>query len=118
VPAGYIPIQWNSINGYSLRAIPTTTAEADVAKALALVKQLRVYPLALAANPPAQRYIDMAGKLLDGVVAFDASFYQRLSRMVNEEPVKTRDLVARANSTPLASVRAEPSRPIQRPALF
>lgn len=34
----------------------------------------------------------MSGWLLDGVVAFDASFYQRLARMINEEPVANRDL--------------------------
>jgi hypothetical protein len=95
VPAGYLPVQWDTYNGYSLlRAIPITTSEADVAKAIALVKQLRVYPLSQAADPPAQRYIDMAGKLLDGVVAFDESFYARLVRMVDEEPIQIRDLVA------------------------
>jgi hypothetical protein len=35
----------------------------------------------------------MSGKLLDGVVAFDETFYDRLAKMVNEEPVLTRDLV-------------------------
>jgi hypothetical protein len=102
VPAGYIPIQWTSLNGYSmLRAIPATNSAADVAKAIALIKQLRVYPLAQAANPRPQRYIDMAGKLLDGVVTFDSSFYVRLSQMVNEEAVQTRDLVAMGQLTAL-----------------
>jgi hypothetical protein len=95
VPTGYIPVRWSTINGYALlRAIPTTSSETDVAKAIALVNQLRLYPLAQASEPPPQRYIDMAGKLLDGVVAFDDTFFARLSRMVNEEPVRTRDLVA------------------------
>ena len=51
--------------------ISKTSAAADVAKAIALVKQMRVYPLAAAAAPPEQRYIDMAGQLMDGVVKFD-----------------------------------------------
>ena len=93
LPQGYFPIQFQTFNGYSLlRAISTTSADADVAKALALVKQLRVYPLAQAANPPTQKYIDMAGKLLDGVVQFDETFFASLARMVNEEPVLPRDL--------------------------
>lgn len=95
VPSGAIPLQFETVNGYALlRAIPTTTSEADVAKALDLVKQIRLYPLTQAANPPEQRYIDMAGTLLDGVVRFDASFFDSLARMVNEEPVLARDLVA------------------------
>ncbi|MNE76943.1 hypothetical protein D3C80_1732170 [compost metagenome] len=53
------------------------------------MKQIRLYTLAQASNPPEQTYMDMSGKLLDGVVAFDDSFYQRLARMVNEEPVMT-----------------------------
>jgi hypothetical protein len=95
VPAGYIPVRFNTYNGYSiLRAIPATTSDADVAKALDLVKKMRVYALAQAANPPPQRYIDMAGKLFDGIARFDDSFYDSLARVVNDEPVQTRDLVA------------------------
>ena len=94
LPQGYFPIRFETFNGYGLlRAISTTSSDADVAKALALVKQLRLYPLAHAANPPTQKYIDMAGKLLDGVVQFDESFFASLARMVNEEPIRERDLV-------------------------
>ncbi|MDB5983507.1 MAG: hypothetical protein JWQ69_4522, partial [Pseudomonas sp.] len=94
IPAGYLPIQFETVNGYALlRVIPASASEADQVKAIDLVKQLRLYSLAQAANPPQQTYIDMSGKLLDGVVAFDDSFFQRLARMVNEEPVMTRDLV-------------------------
>jgi hypothetical protein len=97
VPAGYIPVRFNTYNGYSiLRAIPATTSDADVAKALDLVKKTRVYALAQAANPPPQRHIDMAGKLFDGIARFDDTFYDSLARMVNDEPVQTRDLVAMA----------------------
>src|SRR6185503_12310587 len=38
----------------------------------------------------------MAGLLLDGIAHFDDTFYDSLARMVNEEPVQTRDLVAMA----------------------
>jgi hypothetical protein len=58
------------------------------------VKKIRLYSLAQAANPPNQSYIDLSGKLFDGVVAFDETFYERLAKMVNEEPVQARDLVA------------------------
>jgi hypothetical protein len=94
IPPSYIPVRSETLNGYGLlRAIPVTTSDADITKALSLVKGLRLYPLARAAPLP-QRHIDMAGKLMDGVVAFDETFYERLARMVNEEPVMERDLVA------------------------
>jgi len=95
IPTGYMPIRFNTYNGYSiLRAIPVTTAEEDVAKALALVQKTRSYSLRQAENPPPQRYIDMAGKPFDGIATFDDQFYDSLARMVNDEPVQARDLVA------------------------
>lgn len=95
VPAEYIPVRFETYNGYSfLRAIPASSAYEDVAKTLDLVKKIRLYPFAQLINPPLQRHIDMAGKLFDGIVRFDESFYASLARMVNEEPVLTHDLVA------------------------
>jgi hypothetical protein len=95
VPAGFIAVRFPTYNGYSLlRAIPAGSTDADVAAALALVKQLRIYPLAQAANPPEQRFIDIHGKTFDGVPAFDENFFVSLNRMVQEEPVHEHDLVA------------------------
>src|SRR5260370_21483681 len=64
-----------------------------MAKTIALVKQLRLYPLAKAASPPDQRFIDIAGKPFDGIVSYDESFFVRLARMLSEEAVQQRDLV-------------------------
>ena len=61
---------------------------------LDLVKKTRVYALAQASNPPGQRHIDIAGKLFDGIAIFDDTFYESLARIVDEEPVQRRDLVA------------------------
>jgi hypothetical protein len=97
VPMGYFPVPFATYNGYSLlRAIPATSSPADIAQALDLVKKIRIYPLAEADHPPTQRHIDVAGLLFDGIARFDATFYDSLARMVNEEPVQTRDLVAMA----------------------
>jgi hypothetical protein len=93
VPAGYIPVRTATYNGYALfRAIPATQSEVDIAKAIALVKQQRLYPLAKAANPPEERFIDIADKPFDGIVSYDESFFVRLARMLSEEPVQQRDL--------------------------
>jgi hypothetical protein len=95
VPAGFIAVRFPTYNGYSLlRAIPAGSTDADVAAVLALVKHLRIYPLAQAANPPEQRFIDIHGKTFDGVPAFDEVFFVSLNRMVQEEPVQEHDLVA------------------------
>ncbi|MDM0072531.1 DUF1254 domain-containing protein [Variovorax sp. J31P207] len=113
VPAGHVAVRSETVNGYALfRVIPESSTEADVAKAIDLVKKMSLYPLAQASNPPAQRHIDMAGKLMDGVVAFDETFYDRLARMVNEEPVMARDLVALSQ---LRSLGLEKGRPFSPP---
>jgi hypothetical protein len=95
IKAGYFPIKSATYNGYAaLRAIPKTRSDEDTAKALALVKQLRVYPFAQVTNPPPQQYIDIAGKPFEGIAAMDDTFFDSLAKMVNEETVQTRDLVA------------------------
>jgi len=97
VPEGYFPIQTATYNGYALfRAIPATSSASDLDNAISLVKKMRLYSLAQAENPPASHYIDIVGKLFDGIPAFDDTFYDRLAKMVDEEPVQTRDLVAMA----------------------
>jgi hypothetical protein len=69
-PAGYFHVPFNTINGYCLmRCIPEGTTSADIERALDLVRKIRLYPLAQAANPPASRHIDMAGKLYNGSVS-------------------------------------------------
>lgn len=94
IPPGYFPVKYPTYNGYALyRAIRNGPSETDVAAALALVKKIRVYPLAQAANPPEQRYIDIYGKTFDGIADFDERFFERLNRMVQEEPVLPRDLI-------------------------
>src|SRR6266850_2511405 len=93
-PAGFFPVRYPTYNGYALyRAIRAGSSDADVAAALALVKKLRVYPFAQQASPPEQRFIDIHGKTFDGIADFDERFFDRLNRMVQEEPVLPRDLV-------------------------
>jgi hypothetical protein len=114
LPAGYFPIRAETYNGYALfRAIPATASAEDLDKAVGLIKRMRLYPLAEAANPPASHYIDISGKLFDGIVAFDETLYARLARMVNEEPVQTRDLVAMAQLRSLGIEKGKAFNPDQ-----
>jgi hypothetical protein len=97
IPDGYIVVRFATYNGYALlRAIPATKSEADVAAALTLVKKIRAYPLEQAENPPQQRFIDIHGKTFNGITTFDERFFESLNRMVQDEPVAERDLLAMA----------------------
>lgn len=111
-PTGFIPVRFDTYNGYScLRAIPETSSFGEVARAIDLVKRARVYPLASAADPPEQRHIDMAGKIFDGIVRFDDTFYESLARIVGEEPVRDRDFVAMTHLRSIGIERGEPFEP-------
>ena len=93
VPAGYIPLRSKRYNNYTLiRSIVASRSEADVRAGDALVKQIKVYPLSKAGNPPEPRFIDMTDNLYNAIVPYDDSFYVSLARVINEEPVQSRDL--------------------------
>lgn len=108
-PSGFFPLRCSTYNGYALfRAIPAGSTDADVAASLALVKKLRVYPLAKQNSPPDQRFIDIHGKTFEGIADFDERFFANLNRMVQEEPVQPRDLVMMGM---LKSIGIEKGRP-------
>src|SRR5678816_1337114 len=86
IPAEYTPVRSETYNGYVLLRVSPSPSTEDLWSPLSLIKQIRHYSFSRAANPPEQRFIDMAGKLFDGVVRFDDSFFDSLSRMVAEEP--------------------------------
>ncbi|KUE86326.1 hypothetical protein ASL20_24560 [Cupriavidus necator] len=92
VPADVIPVRVPTNNGYALfRMTPKTLSQADVEKANAVIRKLRVANLSATPVAAPQRFIKMDGKLFDGIVRFDDTFFQRLARMVSEEPPSPRD---------------------------
>lgn len=93
VPDDHIAVRLATYNSYAaFRAIPEGSTPADVERALALVKRINVYPFSEeAASPPHQEQIDMTGRLFDGIVRFDASFFASLARILDEEPPNPRD---------------------------
>ena len=112
-PAGYVVLPLTTYNGYCiLRAIPATSSESDVAKALELVKKIRLYPLSEAEHPPEQRHLDIADKTFDGIAKFDDTFYDSLWRMVTEEGTQqTRDADAIRYLTAIGIERGKPFNP-------
>src|SRR5262249_1444889 len=79
--------------------------------AMALVKKLKIYPLAHADHPPATSFYDVSGKLFDGIVRFDESFYTSLARMVDEEPAFPRDSAMIERLKSLGIEKGRPFRP-------
>ena len=108
-PAGYIPLQSDTFGGYALiRSNLISHSDADVAKSIAYGKRVKVYPLAQAANPPATIFTDAKDVIFDSTIRYDASFFEHLDRIVQDEPWLERD---RAMIDPLKSLGIEKGKP-------
>lgn len=91
-PHGYIPLQSDTYGGYILfRANLASHSEADVSKAIAYGKTLKVYPLAQAVHPLATVFTDAKDVVFDSTIKYDASFFVNLDRIVQTEPWLPRD---------------------------
>jgi hypothetical protein len=112
VPSGYIPVRSRTYNTFiGIRSILASNSTEDEQKGDALVKQIKIYPLAKAANPPVQRFVDMTDIMYDGLVHYDESIYTSLARMLNEEPVQPEDLQMMGMLLPLGIEKGKDFKP-------
>jgi hypothetical protein len=112
VPTGYITVHSKTYNTFTtIRSILAGNSEADERNGDALVNQIKVYPLAKADNPPAQRLVDMTDTMYNGLVQYDESIYVSLARMLNEEPVQPEDLQMMGMLLPLGIEKGKDFKP-------
>lgn len=112
VAAGYIPVRPKTNNTLiGIRSIVASNSEADERNGDTLVKQIKIYPLAKADSPPAQRFVNMTDTTYDGLVRYDESFYTSLARMLNEEPVQSQDLQMMGMLLPLGIEKGKDFKP-------
>jgi hypothetical protein len=108
-PAGYIPLQSDTYSGFALlRSNLVSHDDADIAKSVSYGKRIKVYPLSRADNPPPTNFSDAFDTLFDSTIRYDASFYQNLDRVVQNEPWLQRD---RAMIDQLKTIGIEKGRP-------
>jgi hypothetical protein len=108
-PEGYIALQSDTYGGYMLfRSNLRSHDPDDVARSIAYGKQLKVYPLAQADNPPQNVFTDVKDVTYDSTIRYDSSFFEHLDRMVQSEPWLQRD---RAMIDPLKSIGIEKGKP-------
>jgi hypothetical protein len=92
LPDGYIPLPSDTYQGYALlRSIPTSGGEADVAKAVAYGKRIRLYPLSEATQPPPTIFVDVVDLVYDSTIPYDLRFFESLNEIVQAEPWLERD---------------------------
>jgi hypothetical protein len=110
-PDGYIPLQSDTFGGYMLfRSNFKSHSEPDVQVSIAYGKRMKIYPLAQAANPPATVFVDVKDVDFDSTIRYDASFFESLNRIVQEEPWIDRD---RAMINQLKSLGIEKDKPFE-----
>ncbi|WP_424231948.1 DUF1214 domain-containing protein [Actinophytocola sp.] len=94
VPDGYIPLPSQTNAGYALlRSSVASGADSDVAAAVEYGKQIKLYPLAQADNPPPTTFLDAAGVSFDATINYDLSFFETLDVFIQAEPWLERDKV-------------------------
>jgi hypothetical protein len=93
VPDGYIVLPSSTYRGWAgLRSNLASGSDADVAKAVAYGKRVKVYPLSQAAAPPDTVFVDAVDVVYDNIIPYDLRFFQLLDRFIQYEPWLTRDL--------------------------
>jgi hypothetical protein len=78
---------------------------------MALTKQVKIYPLAQADNPPRNKYVDLYGTLLEMTPKLDGSIYKEIHAMIEEEVVLDRDLAMMGLLARLGIKKGEPFKP-------
>jgi hypothetical protein len=84
---GYYVIPATTMNVF----IGFRTLDPDVQKSMALVHQVKAYPYAQRANPPATRVITPDGKKWYGGQPEGMAYWERLHAIYEEEPVEEQD---------------------------
>ena len=64
----------------------------NLLKATALTKQINIYPLSQADNPPKMKFVDLYGKLLEMTPKMDGTIHREIHEIIQEEVVLDRDL--------------------------
>jgi hypothetical protein len=100
LPPGY---KDKAPDGYHVVQVPTFESilvwrnmpvKGDIKPAIANLKKFtRIYPLAQAANPPANNFVNVSGRAFSTVAPADYQFWELLDYVVQNEPVESLDPV-------------------------
>jgi hypothetical protein len=112
VPDGYIPLPSDTFHGYGLiRSVLRGGSDADIARAIAYARQIKLYPLARASDPPDTVWVDGSAGVFDAAIPYDARFFEALNRVVQEEPFLGRDRIMIGQLRTLGIERGAPFDP-------
>jgi hypothetical protein len=111
------------INAPGYYSIPSTmmnvffgfrALDPDPAKAMALIKGVKIYPYANRANPTPTKIVSPAGKKYLAVQPDGLVYWQRLHDILQEEPVEERDRFFMSWLNNLGIVKGKPFNPTEK----
>ncbi len=109
IPDGYVVIKSDTINqGFSFR--PVMKKGATFEDTTAYARQLKIYQLADAVNPPPTKHIDAYEKTYGSLPVYDVSFMKDIYDTINREPVRPQD---KAMMGIMAEIGIEKGRPFE-----
>ena len=77
-------------------------------------KYFRIYPLAMAANPPQINFVNMSGQYFNAIPANNASFFDEIAQVVQEEPLEAVDPEIRGLLAAIGIQKGKPFAPDAR----
>ena len=85
VPKGHFALNSSTYGNWLIaRAM---LVDGDPAPGAKNIKEnLKVYPLAQSANPPALNFVDVSGKAFNTVHAMDYTYFEEINELIQEEP--------------------------------
>ena len=107
--SGYHVFKQETYFGWTLmRPIIKDKEPETLKKAIELVKQVKVYPYAMADKPKPTRYIDLVDKDIDGIVKFDPGFYRNLHEILEQEYLEDKDLAMMGMLQAMGIIKGKP----------
>jgi hypothetical protein len=109
VPDGYFVVESPTFSViYALRGF---LVDGRTDRAVALMKQLKVYPLARVDDPPALESLNGSGQPIDTVHSDTIVFYEQLAKLVEEEPGELFTPLERAHMQSIGIEKGKPFAP-------
>jgi hypothetical protein len=112
VPSGYFVVRpktfwvWAFVRGSIANGLETAVE--------LMQSQLKVYPLAMAENPPKAEFIDFSGLSYNTISPNDFSFYEDLNQLIQKEPIDALDPETRGLVASIGIVKGKPFKPDAR----
>jgi hypothetical protein len=112
LPLGYLVARQKTYEGYFLfRPVIADNSAPNLKKAEEFAKQIKIYPLAKAENPPETKHVDGYRKRVHAIMDFDASYFDGLHEILQQEYIEEKDKAFLGQVESIGIRKGEPFKP-------